>query len=108
MTASQISWILLALGVALLILTIFGPCFLNLTWWKYALYSFSVGILWCGYTVIVMPINDKVGTDVPGIGYLFLGFLAWLIGSTVFLCRTIFRKTRPPMPANRRTPDHSK
>jgi hypothetical protein len=87
---------MLALQIALLILTIFGPCYLKLKWWKYVLFSLLVGMLWIGYAIIVMPVNDMVGTDVPGAGYLALGFLAWLIGSALFFCRIIFRKRCPP------------
>jgi len=88
MNLSQFSVLLLATQLVLLAATmLLGPLFLRPRWIAYLLYTGAVGILWFAYAVVAMFFNSKAGHDVPGIGYLVIGFIGWIIGSVIFLFR---------------------
>ena len=88
MTFSQLSWLLLILQLVMLAATAFVvPLILRPRWTGYFLYTIGAGILWLAYTVAAMLFDSKAGKDVPGIGYLLIGFVGWGIGSAIYLFR---------------------
>ena len=51
---------------------------------QYFIYTTVVFFLWFVYACLAMLLNDALGVDVPGAGYLFIGFVAWCVGTLVF------------------------
>lgn len=80
-----LSWLLLIVQLGLLASTaIIAPVLLRPRLLTYIIYSVLAAIVWLGYAVGAMCFDAKVGNDVPGVGYLLMGFIGWLIGSAVF------------------------
>lgn len=96
MTLQQFSQFLLIIQLVLLACTAFvGPFVLRARWLGYLLYTVVAGLLWFAYTIAAMFFDSKVGNDVPGAGYLFLGFVAWLVGSVIYIMRIRRYKISP-------------
>jgi hypothetical protein len=93
MTHSQISLLLLAIQILLLVGTAFlGPLLLRPSGVNFIIYSLIVLTLWVTYAVAALFFNSGVGRDVPGAGYLIIGFVGWIVGSTIYLLRFIRRR----------------
>ena len=87
---SVASWGLLFLEIALFALTVWLlPTRLRTKWYGYFVFLAIIIPLWLGLAVISMLFDGIAGNDIPGIGYLLLGFLAGGIGSIVYLRRLL-------------------
>jgi len=94
MTYSYISWLLFILQLVLLASTGWlAPVKMQPRLGHYVCYTVAVAVAWLAYAVAAMLFDAKVGNDVPGGGYLFIGLLGWLVGSGIFLVRAK-RRTR--------------
>lgn len=83
--SSLLSWLLLIVQLGLLASTAFiAPVLLRPRLFTYIVYSVLVAVVWVGYMLGATFFDGKVGNDVPGIGYLLIGFIGWLVGSAVF------------------------
>lgn len=88
MTLSNISLLLLVMQVLLLVGTMFfGPLFLQACWKPYLCYTIVVGVVWFAYTIVAMVYNSEAGIDVPGFGYMVVGFIGWIFGSAIYILR---------------------
>jgi len=88
MLLSFASWLLLLLQALMLVATAFVlPMRLPLRFIPYFFYTIGVGAAWLAYAVLAMLFDGVVGNDIPGIGYLLLGFLGWALGSAIWLYR---------------------
>ena len=95
MILSFLSFLMMIAHVALLAYTgFFLPIRARLQFPSYALYIVRVGGLWLIYTVLAMLLDAAMGADVPGGDYLFLGFVAWCVGSVVFAVRAFRNQIR--------------
>ena len=80
--------------IALFAATAFvAPTRLRPTILRYLAYSFIAAVVWMASAVAEMFYNSKAKLDVPGIGYLLLGFVGWVIGSVIFGVRAQKAKT---------------
>ena len=93
MTLSAISWLLLAVQIALFAGTaLVAPIVLRPRLLRYCVYSVVAAAAWFAYAVVAMLFDGKVNNDVPEIGYLLVGFFGWVIGSFIFGVRA--RRTK--------------
>src|SRR5258708_5275433 len=84
--------LLLVIETAFIICTAFvGPLRLRPHWVAYALYTLSAIVVWFLYAIAMMFADAALGNDVPGFGYVALGFISWVVGSVIFVSR-ILRK----------------
>ncbi|SRR6266516_2205554 len=94
MTYSYISWLLFILQLVLLASTGFlAPIKMQPRLGHYLCYTVGDAVAWLAYAIAAMLFDGRVGNDVPGGGYLFVGLLGWLVGSGIFLVRAK-RRTR--------------
>jgi vacuolar-type H+-ATPase subunit I/STV1 len=85
MSLSSLSWLLLAVQIALFAITAsVAPIVLRPRLVGYCVYSVTAAGAWLAYAVAAMRFDWTVNNDVPGVGYLLVGFAAWLIGSLIF------------------------
>ena len=90
MTLSQVSWLMLVVQLVLLTVTAFvAPLKLRPRIGRYLCYTIAACVAWLAYAIAAMLFDSKAGHDVPGIGYLLIGFLGWLVGSGIFLVRAV-------------------
>jgi hypothetical protein len=81
---SLLSWLLLAVQLVLFAATaLFAPPVLRPRFLRYLAYSVIAAAAWLAYAVVAMLFDAKVNNDVPGAGYLVVGFAAWVIGSII-------------------------
>ena len=62
----------------------FFPTRLTTKWFGIVIFIFTVSLLWFAYAVLAMVIDGLLGNDVPGVGYLALGFVSGVIGFFVY------------------------
>lgn len=85
---SVLSFVMLLLQIALLVGTAFiMPRRLRPQFSRYVVYSLLAAAAWFVYAVLAMFLNSAMNIDIPGGGYLFLGVIAWLVGTVVFVFR---------------------
>lgn len=78
----------LALQLVLIAFTVwFLPTRLTTKWVGGLIFIVAVPLLWLAYSVLAMLVDGLLGDDVPGIGYLVLGFISGVIGFMVYVCR---------------------
>ena len=46
-------------------------------------------LVWMAYAMIAMFFDSWRRADIPGFGYLVLGFMAWMVGSVIFMVKAI-------------------
>jgi hypothetical protein len=81
---SYLSWLLLLLQLGLFAGTAFiAPVLLRPRLTIYLFYSVFAAVLWLAYTIGAMFFDSAVHNDVPGAGYLFIGFVSWFIGTAI-------------------------
>jgi hypothetical protein len=94
MSLSLLSWFLLALQVVLFTATaLVVPIVLRPRILRYFAYCAIAAVAWLAYAVAAMLFDSTAKIDVPGIGYLLVGFVAWLIGSVIFAVRAARAKS---------------
>ena len=75
----------LVLQIAVIVFTVwFLPTRLASKRFGLGLFIGAVPTTWFGYSVAAMLLDGLIGNDVPGIGYLLLGFVSGLVGLAVF------------------------
>src|SRR5438034_3619544 len=85
MSLSLLSWLLLVLQIALFAVTaLVAPMVLRPRLLRYLAYCVIAAVAWLAYAVAAMLFDSKAKIDVPGIGYLLVGFISWLIASIIF------------------------
>jgi hypothetical protein len=83
-----LDWLMLLVQVGLLAATaIVAPVRMQPRLRQYLTYSVVVGLVWFVFTVAAMFFDGATHNDVPGGGYLALGFFGWFVGSGVFAFR---------------------
>ena len=51
------------------------------------IFILAVPLLWVAYSGLALLVDGLIGNDVPGIGYLLLGFVSGVIGLFVYVRR---------------------
>ena len=54
---------------------------------SYVGYSAGVFGLWVVFAVLAMLLDSAMKVDVPGLGYLVIGGVGWVVGSIVWIWR---------------------
>ncbi len=81
------SLVFLLAQLILLGLTIYIPFRFRPRVLPFLLYTVVMFILWFAYMLGAMFLNHFQNMDVPGIGYLFLGFVGWVVGLFIVIIR---------------------
>ena len=55
-------------------------------------YSLIAAVAWLAHAVAAILVDSKARLDTPGIGYLLVGFIGWLIGSVILAVRAMRAK----------------
>ena|SRR5205085_7562585 len=83
----------LALQLLLIAFTVwFLPTRLTTKWFGCLIFFVLIPLLWLAYSVSAMLIDGLVGSDVPGIGYLLVGFASGVIGFCIYVRRRMREK----------------
>jgi hypothetical protein len=90
---SVVDFSLLAVQIGLAVCTAFVlPLTLRPRWIAYSLYTLGTAVVWLVYSVLMLFCDGWLGKDMPGIGYLLIGFLSWCLGSAIYVQKIFHSK----------------